>query len=239
MQLGLDARWLGVRGWGSMVLLILAALAGQRGATVEEVAYDELLRDGADGLLVPPSAPPLADPLRAPASPPPPRAPFPAAPPRRVPARTDHSDDVQVEELFGRIGREAGRLGGLRQCFGGKAVAEMVVRRGRALVPIRPRSCARGVPDGTVEPAATPNGSALGCAGLIAGMALLALGLALSSLVLLVCGGVLAGLGQGLSFRAGPAALNSEADADPGSYTHLALPTLGFVLISVVCRSIK
>jgi MFS family permease len=50
-----------------------------------------------------------------------------------------------------------------------------------------------------------------GCALLIAGMALLALALAISSLALLIAGIVVAGVGQGLSFRAGLAALNSAA----------------------------
>jgi MFS family permease len=42
-----------------------------------------------------------------------------------------------------------------------------------------------------------------GSAGLVAGMLLLGLGLALSSLELLVAGGVVAGLGQGVSFVTG------------------------------------
>ena len=51
----------------------------------------------------------------------------------------------------------------------------------------------------------------IGCGGLIAGMGLLALGLALPSLAFLVVGGVVAGLGQGLSFRAGLAGVNAAA----------------------------
>ena len=52
----------------------------------------------------------------------------------------------------------------------------------------------------------------VGCAALIAAMAVLAASLAAHSLVLLVAGGVVAGLGQGLSFRAG---LGSVAAAAP------------------------
>ncbi|MCI2422924.1 MFS transporter [Saccharopolyspora sp. K220] len=51
----------------------------------------------------------------------------------------------------------------------------------------------------------------VGCVGLIAGMGLLALGLALASLVLVVSGAVVAGAGQGLSFRTGLAAVNQAA----------------------------
>jgi MFS family permease len=51
-----------------------------------------------------------------------------------------------------------------------------------------------------------------GCAALIAGMAVLVASLAAHSLALLVIGGVIAGFGQGLSFRAG---LGSVAAASP------------------------
>lgn len=50
-----------------------------------------------------------------------------------------------------------------------------------------------------------------GSIGLIAAMGLLALGLALSSLPFLVAGGILAGLGQGASFRHGLAAINDAS----------------------------
>jgi MFS family permease len=52
-----------------------------------------------------------------------------------------------------------------------------------------------------------------GCLALIAGMGSLALGLALSSFALLVLGGVIAGLGHGLVFRAGLTAVNAKAPA--------------------------
>jgi hypothetical protein len=68
-------------------------------------------------------------------------------------------------------------------------------------------------------------------------MALLAPGLAFSSLALLVLGGVVAGLGQGITFRAGLAAVNAEAPAEQRAevassffivlYVALALPVIG------------
>lgn len=57
------------------------------------------------------------------------------------------------------------------------------------------------------------NAMAVGCTCLIAGMGLLAAGLAASSLALLVVGAMLAGGGQGLSFRAALAAVNQAAPA--------------------------
>ena len=78
---------------------------------------------------------------------------------------------------------------------------------------------------------------ATGCGGLIAGVALLGLGLGVSSLGLLVAGAMLAGAGQGLSFRAGLAAIN---EASPPSrraevassffvvaYLALSIPVIG------------
>src|SRR5438270_8681912 len=53
-----------------------------------------------------------------------------------------------------------------------------------------------------------------GCAGLVAGMAVMAAGLASSSLTLLVGGAMLAGAGQGLSFRAALAAVNEASPDD-------------------------
>jgi MFS family permease len=76
-----------------------------------------------------------------------------------------------------------------------------------------------------------------GCAALIAGMGLLALALAVSSLALLVAGGVVAGVGQGLSFRAGLAAVNQASPADRRgevassffvvAYLAISLPVVG------------
>jgi hypothetical protein len=59
-----------------------------------------------------------------------------------------------------------------------------------------------------------------GCAGLIAGMALLAAGLASSSLALVVSGATVAGAGQGLSFRAALAAVNQASP--PGQRAEVA-----------------
>jgi MFS family permease len=81
-----------------------------------------------------------------------------------------------------------------------------------------------------------------GCLALIGGMALLALGLAFSSLALLVLGGVVAGFGQGLTFRAGLAALNAGAPAERRAevassffvvlYVGLAIPVIGEGLLA-------
>ncbi len=76
-----------------------------------------------------------------------------------------------------------------------------------------------------------------GCATLILGMVLLGVSLPLASMTLLVLGGLVAGLGQGLSFRAG---LGSVTDASPAEnrgeiasayfvslYVAIALPVVG------------
>lgn len=77
----------------------------------------------------------------------------------------------------------------------------------------------------------------LGCAGLVVGMLLLASGFAVLSFELLVAGGLIAGLGQGMSFRAGLAAVNAEAPVDRRAdvastyfvvlYVALSLPVIG------------
>ena len=77
----------------------------------------------------------------------------------------------------------------------------------------------------------------VGCAGLILGMAVIAISLEVPSLALLVVGAVVAGVGQGLSFRAG---LGSVASAAPGElraevtstffvvlYVGISLPVVG------------
>jgi MFS family permease len=76
-----------------------------------------------------------------------------------------------------------------------------------------------------------------GAGALIAGMASLALGLAASSLALLVLGAVIAGFGQGLSFRAGLGAVNERSPAaERGGvassffvvmYVAISLPVIG------------
>lgn len=72
-----------------------------------------------------------------------------------------------------------------------------------------------------------------GCAALIAGMALLAGGLAASSLALLVAGGLVAGFGQGLSFRAGLGAVNAAAPADRRAEVASSFFVVAYVAISV------
>jgi MFS family permease len=76
-----------------------------------------------------------------------------------------------------------------------------------------------------------------GCIGLIGGMGVFATGLATSSLALLILGGMIAGLGQGLSFRAGLAAVNEASPPEQRgevastffvvAYVALSLPVIG------------
>jgi MFS family permease len=72
-----------------------------------------------------------------------------------------------------------------------------------------------------------------GCAGLILGMALLAVGLAASSLALLVAGAVLAGVGQGLSFRAALGAINSEAPPERRAEVDSSFFIVAYIAISL------
>lgn len=88
------------------------------------------------------------------------------------------------------------------------------------------------------ERRATPAGAV----ALIAGMAILALGLGASSLTLLVLGGAIAGFGQGLTFRAGLAAVNERApDTQRAAvassffavmYVAISLPVIGEGLLA-------
>lgn len=71
----------------------------------------------------------------------------------------------------------------------------------------------------SVKTTTTTHAQIAGCAGLIAGMALVAGALAARSLALLVAGAVLAGLGQGMSFHAGLDAITSAAPADTRAQT--------------------
>src|SRR5207244_9069556 len=83
-----------------------------------------------------------------------------------------------------------------------------------------------------------------GSIGLVAGMGLLALGLALSSLPFLVAGGIVAGLGQGSSFRHGLAAINEASPAQRRgevasgffviAYLGISLPVVGVGLMTEV-----
>jgi MFS family permease len=88
------------------------------------------------------------------------------------------------------------------------------------------------------ERAAIPTGAG----ALIGGMGSLALGLAASSLALLVLGGVIAGFGQGLSFRAGLTAVNERSPAAQrgavascffiAMYIAISLPVIGEGLLA-------
>ncbi|MCW2522229.1 MAG: major facilitator superfamily 1 [Frankiales bacterium] len=76
-----------------------------------------------------------------------------------------------------------------------------------------------------------------GCLALIVGMGVLMLGLAVSSLALLILGGVIAGFGQGLSFRAALTMVNANAPAEARGevassffvtmYVAISLPVIG------------
>jgi predicted MFS family arabinose efflux permease len=80
-----------------------------------------------------------------------------------------------------------------------------------------------------------PTAAALpaGCGLLIAGIGLVALGLAESSLAPLVAGGAVAGCGQGLSFRAGLAAINDATPADRRGEVVSGFFVVAYVAISV------
>ncbi len=73
----------------------------------------------------------------------------------------------------------------------------------------------------------------LGCAFMIAGMALIAGALALSSLPLLLVGGGIGGFGNGLSFRAGLSALNEEAPPEHRGAVNSSFFVVAYVAISV------
>jgi MFS family permease len=82
----------------------------------------------------------------------------------------------------------------------------------------------------------------IGCSVLIAGMALAAVGLAASSLPLLEIGGLVAGLGQGLSFRAGLGSVNANAPSERRAevassffvvaYVGISIPVVGIGLLT-------
>lgn len=83
-----------------------------------------------------------------------------------------------------------------------------------------------------------------GCGGLIVGMAVFAVGLGFSTLAVLIVGAVIAGLGQGLSFRAALTAINgaspAKARAEVASsffvvaYVAISLPVIGEGILSQV-----
>src|SRR4029079_19387698 len=83
-----------------------------------------------------------------------------------------------------------------------------------------------------------------GSAGLIAGMALLALGLTSASLALLLAGGIVAGLGHGLSFRQGLGAVSASSPPDRRGeitstffmlmYLAISVPVVGVGILSQI-----
>ncbi|MGI8429131.1 MAG: MFS transporter [Solirubrobacteraceae bacterium] len=72
-----------------------------------------------------------------------------------------------------------------------------------------------------------------GCVALIGGMGVLALSLTVSSVGLLVAGGALAGFGQGLSFRAGLAALNAQSPPKRRAEVASSFFVVAYVAISI------
>lgn len=72
-----------------------------------------------------------------------------------------------------------------------------------------------------------------GCGGLILGMGVFALGLATSTIAPLVIGASLAGMGQGLSFRAGLASVNVASPADRRSEVASTFFVVAYVAISL------
>jgi MFS family permease len=73
----------------------------------------------------------------------------------------------------------------------------------------------------------------LGCGLMIAGMALIAAALALSSLALLIAGGIAAGFGNGLSFRAGLSALNEQSPPEQRGAVNSSFFVIAYVAISL------
>jgi MFS family permease len=81
------------------------------------------------------------------------------------------------------------------------------------------------VPEGTALPA--------GCGALIIGMAVFAAGLGTSTLAVLILGAVIAGLGQGLSFRAGLAGINGSSPPEKRAEVASTFFVVAYVAISV------
>jgi MFS family permease len=73
----------------------------------------------------------------------------------------------------------------------------------------------------------------VGCVALAAGMGLVALALIVESLTLLIAGGVVAALGQGLSFRAGLTAVNEASPPERRAEVASGFFVIAYVAISV------
>lgn len=78
-----------------------------------------------------------------------------------------------------------------------------------------------------------PTALRAGCLLMVAGALLIAAALALSSLILLMAGGTTAGLGNGLSFRAGLAALNAQAPPEQRGTVNSSFFVIAYVAISL------
>jgi predicted MFS family arabinose efflux permease len=74
---------------------------------------------------------------------------------------------------------------------------------------------------------------AAGCGGLIVGMAVFAVGLGTSTLAVLILGAVIAGLGQGLSFRAGLAGVNGASPPEQRAAVASSFFVVAYVAISL------
>jgi predicted MFS family arabinose efflux permease len=72
-----------------------------------------------------------------------------------------------------------------------------------------------------------------GCAGLIVGLVLIFAALAAESLALLIAGGIVAGLGQGLSFRAGLFTVNAAAPTERRAEVASSFFVVAFVGLSI------
>jgi MFS family permease len=72
-----------------------------------------------------------------------------------------------------------------------------------------------------------------GCGGLIVGMGIFAVSLAISSLALLIVGAMVAGAGQGLSFRAGLAAVNQVSPPERRGAVASSFFVVAYVAISL------
>ncbi|MGV0604666.1 MFS transporter [Mycolicibacterium sp. XJ1904] len=74
---------------------------------------------------------------------------------------------------------------------------------------------------------------AVGCGILVAGMAILAVALQLSSLIGLIAAAVVSGVGQGMSFNRGLAAISDRSPADRRAEVNSTFFVIGYVAISV------
>ncbi|MEO9095355.1 MAG: MFS transporter [Microbacteriaceae bacterium] len=73
----------------------------------------------------------------------------------------------------------------------------------------------------------------LGCGVLILGLALIGMGLAIESLVLLILGTIVVGLGQGITFSSGIAAISAASPADQRAETISTFFVVAYVAISI------